>query len=106
MGQTASGVIPIYGQVGDARDTWVALETLWESGGSDGKLDTLMATVAWIPAAGDFAKGAHRIATKGSGQVAEEGGKSVLKGLDDFTTSPLDPNSSEQHGWMESWRSN
>ena len=108
-GQTAGGLVPYAGQVADARDASVALNTLWESGGADGKLDTTLAVIAAFPGAGDFVKGSVRMATKASKHAAQEVGGALAKKIDDFVgkagkstppkgRSPKSPNGSSSGG--------
>ncbi len=55
--QTLIGLIPIVGQIADARDTIHAIYEVWVSGGSEGKLNLVFNLVAWVPLAGDVVKG-------------------------------------------------
>jgi RHS repeat-associated protein len=73
--QVGVGLIPIVGQIADARDTWAAGRNLWNdpSWATAGQL--AMAGVAWIPGFGDAAKGVY----KSGRQLAKEGAQAVAK---------------------------
>jgi hypothetical protein len=67
FGQIFTGVIPIVGQIGDARDTAAGVAKMWESGGKDGKLQTALALVGFVPLIGDYVKNARK-----GGKIAAE----------------------------------
>lgn len=57
-GQVAVGAIPIVGQIADARDTAAAVKRLWADPHNAGAWIGLgAASIAWVPVAGDAAKG-------------------------------------------------
>lgn len=68
-GQVVIGLIPIVGQIADARDVAVGIHKIWNSGGDDGKLQTTLAIVGFIPGIGDLVKGAFK--SGGKKAVAE-----------------------------------
>lgn len=70
-GQTVVGVIPIVGQIADARDTVAALRDVAQ--GKDGAWVSLgAAALGWIPLFGDAAKGAIRVGRRAASEGAEE----------------------------------
>lgn len=73
-GQVVVGVIPIVGQIADARDTAAALRDVWE-GREGGWANLGAAAVGWIPLFGDAAKGAFRVGRK----VVNEGGEQIAE---------------------------
>lgn len=58
--QIGVGLVPIAGQIADARDTAAALHDI-QSGKSGGWGNLAFAAIGWIPAAGDFAKSARKV---------------------------------------------
>ena len=75
-GQVVGGLIPVYGQFADARDTLAAIMKVWDEPSSgEAWLGLAMAGVAWIPVAGDAAKGGYRITRN----AVEEVGETVVK---------------------------
>jgi hypothetical protein len=69
------GVIPIVGQIADARDTVAAIRNVWNAPKTGGAWVGLgLAAVGWIPIAGDAIKGA-RI----GGKIVKEVGEKALK---------------------------
>lgn len=71
FGQIVMGVIPVVGQVADARDVAVGIYKMWNTGGKDGKLQTAMALIGFIPLLGDGVKSAWK-AAKGAGKEAAD----------------------------------
>jgi hypothetical protein len=67
LGQIFIGVIPIVGQIADARDVAAGIYKMWSSGGNDGKLQTALALVGLVPLFGDAIK-----AAKGAGKSVKE----------------------------------
>ncbi len=61
VGQVGSGLIPLYGQVADLRDTAAAVEKTVE-GREGGIRDLLLSLVGWVPLFGDSIKGSFRTA--------------------------------------------
>jgi hypothetical protein len=66
VGQTGAGFIPIYGQIGDVRDTAAALNNLtsdggWRSGGN--WVGVGAAVVAWVPGF-DWVKGGRKVVSR------------------------------------------
>ncbi|WP_178371901.1 eCIS core domain-containing protein [Desulfacinum infernum] len=60
IGQILIGCIPIVGQIADARDVAAGIYRMWETGGSDGKLQTVLALVGFVPLLGDAIRSAGR----------------------------------------------
>ncbi|HEX8474471.1 MAG TPA: hypothetical protein VF666_10590 [Pyrinomonadaceae bacterium] len=73
-GQTLVGVIPIAGQIADARDTAAAIGDIW-NGKEGGWVNLGAALVGWVPLFGDAAKGAFRVGRK----AVAVGGEEVLQ---------------------------
>ncbi len=70
------GLIPIVGQIADARDTAAAIKNVWNdprSGGNWGMLG--MAAVGWLPGVGDAIKGGSKVGRK----VLKEGVEELAK---------------------------
>jgi RHS repeat-associated protein len=63
VGQTGSGFIPVYGQIGDVRDTAAAFNNLGDGGWREGGnwAGAAAAVVAWVPGL-DWVKGARKVA--------------------------------------------
>lgn len=59
-GQILVGCIPIVGQIADARDVAAGIHKMWQTGGREGKLQTVMALVGFVPLLGDAIKSAFR----------------------------------------------
>ena len=75
----AVGLVPVYGQMADARDTAANIKNVWDNPGSgEAWAGLAMSGVAWIPGAGDAAKGAY----KGGRRVASVVDEAVTKKLD------------------------
>lgn len=70
-GQTVVGVIPIVGQIADARDTVAALRDVAQ-GKKGAWLGLGAAALGWIPLVGDAAKGAIRVGRRAAREGAEE----------------------------------
>ena len=82
-GQVVGGLIPVYGQFADARDTLAAIMKVWDEPSSgEAWLGLAMAGVAWIPVAGDAAKGGYRVTRN----AVEEVGETVVKSADNVTS--------------------
>ena len=78
-GQIAGGLVPVYGQMADARDTAANVRNVWENPGSgEAWMGLAMSGVAWVPGIGDAAKGAYRTARS----TAEEVGRGAIKQFD------------------------
>lgn len=60
VGQILVGCIPIVGQVADARDVAAGIRRMWQTGLRDGKLQTVLALVGFVPLLGDGIKSALR----------------------------------------------
>ena len=70
VGQIGVGLIPIAGQIADARDTAANFVNVWNNPSSgDAWIGLAMSGVAWVPGAGDAVKAAY----KGGKQVAKSG---------------------------------
>lgn len=77
-GQTTVGLIPIAGQIADARDTLTAVRDVAE--GKDGGWARLGAAgVGWIPGIGDALKGGARVGMRLGTDVVEEGAERLVK---------------------------
>ncbi len=77
-GQTTVGLIPIAGQIADARDTLAAVRDVAE--GKDGGWARLGAAgVGWIPGIGDALKGGARVGMRLGTEVVEEGAERLVK---------------------------
>ena len=74
VGQIGVGLIPIAGQIADARDTAANFVNVWNNPSSgDAWIGLAMSGVAWVPGAGDAVKAAY----KGGKQVAKKSVKAV-----------------------------
>jgi hypothetical protein len=60
FGQIVVGCIPVVGQIADARDVVVGIHKMWSTGRKDGKLQTALALVGFIPFIGDGIKAAWK----------------------------------------------
>jgi hypothetical protein len=58
IGQIVIGLIPVVGQIADARDVAIGIHKMWSTGGKDGKVQTLLAAVGFVPLFGDALKAA------------------------------------------------
>jgi hypothetical protein len=56
FGQVIVGLIPVVGQIADARDVAAGIHKMWKTGGKDGKLQTALAIVGLVPLLGDSIK--------------------------------------------------
>jgi len=75
----AVGLVPVYGQMADARDTAANIKNVWDNPGSgEAWAGLAMSGVAWVPGIGDAAKGAYRTARS----TAEEVGRGAIKQFD------------------------
>ena len=61
FGQIVIGLIPIVGQIADARDVCVGIYKIYESGGKDGKVQTAFALIGFVPLFGDWIKRAAKV---------------------------------------------
>ena len=77
VGQIFIGVIPIVGQIADARDVAAGVYKVWETGGKDGKLQTAMALVGFVPLLGDAVKSGRKAGGKVAKEVIEEAAPKV-----------------------------
>ncbi len=68
FGQIISGLIPVVGQVADARDVAIGVHKIWTTGGKNGKLQTAFAMLGFVPFLGD----AFKSSVKGGGKEAAE----------------------------------
>jgi hypothetical protein len=62
-GQTAVGLLPVIGQIADARDTFAAAKDWWNGKEGAGQ-ELAMAAAGWVPGLGDAAHGIARIIKK------------------------------------------
>ncbi len=82
VGQVLVGVIPVVGQIADARDVALGIRKMWRTGGKDGKLQTALALVGLIPLLGDAIKWAVKRARKGSvAKVLKEAAPDIERNL-------------------------
>ena len=73
-GQIGVGLIPIAGQIADARDTAANIANVWNNPSSgDAWIGLAMSGVAWVPGAGDAVKSVY----KGGKQVAKKSVKAA-----------------------------
>ena len=77
-GQTAVGMIPIVGQIADARDTLAALKDM-VAGQDNSWLRLGAAGIGWVPVVGDMLKGSARIGMRLGTEVIEEGAERLVK---------------------------
>ena len=85
IGQFVGGLIPIYGQISDVRDTAANIKEVWDNPSSKEAWTGLgMTLLAWVPGIGDAAKGIGR----GSLNAAEEIGEAAAKNLDNLSKLP------------------
>lgn len=63
-GQIIIGVIPIVGQIADARDVAIGIHKIWSTGGKAGWAQTGLALVGFIPILGDYIKSAAKAGKK------------------------------------------
>jgi len=88
VGQILVGCIPIVGQIGDARDVAAGAYKLWKTGGKDGKVQTALALVGFIPLFGDGIKAAKSAFSKGGREAAKEVfAKTIKAGVPEATES-------------------
>jgi RHS repeat-associated protein len=66
------GLIPIVGQVADARDTAAAAKSLWNEPGWGNAGILGLAVVGWVPLVGDAIKGGSKVGGKVVTEAAEE----------------------------------
>ncbi|MGH9753406.1 MAG: SpvB/TcaC N-terminal domain-containing protein [Blastocatellia bacterium] len=62
------GLIPVVGQIADARDTAAAAKNFWDEPGWGNAVIIGLAILGWIPLAGDAIKGAGKIGRKVAGE--------------------------------------
>ena len=75
----AVGLVPVYGQMADARDTAANIKNVWDNpGSSEAWAGLAMSGAAWVPGVGDAAKGAYRAARS----TSEEVGRGAIKQFD------------------------
>ncbi len=65
FGQIVVGCIPIVGQIADARDVAVGIHKMWSTGAKDGKLQTAMSMIGFIPIIGDGIKASWKAGRRG-----------------------------------------
>ena len=74
------GLVPIVGQVADARDTVAAVKNVWNEPGSWGSWGMLgLAVVGWVPLLGDLAKGGGKVGKKVAKEAAKEAVEKAAK---------------------------
>jgi hypothetical protein len=78
FGQIVIGVVPIVGQIADARDVAVGIHKIWTTGGKDGKLQTALALIGLIPLLGDGIKAARQGAKGGAKEAVKEAVKETV----------------------------
>ena len=74
-------MIPIVGQIADARDVIAGVIKIYETGGKDGKFQTAMALVGFIPLFGDAIKSAKGGGKKAAVEAAKEAAPATTKAL-------------------------
>ena len=83
FGQIVMGCVPVVGQVADARDVAVGIHKMWTTGGKDGKLQTALSMIGFIPLIGDGIKAAWKAGKKevkvAGKEAAKELGKRAVK---------------------------
>lgn len=84
FGQIVLGCVPVVGQIADARDVAVGIHKMWTSGGKDGKLQTALSMIGFIPLIGDGVKAAWKAGRKGltktvTKEMAKDLGKAAVK---------------------------
>jgi hypothetical protein len=79
IGQIIIGCIPIVGQIADLRDVGVGIYKMWSTGGKEGKLQTALALVGFIPLFGDGIKAVKKAFAKGGRDAAKEAFAKTLK---------------------------
>lgn len=73
------GLLPIVGQIADARDTSAAIKGIWDEPASWAAWGNLgLAGIGWIPGIGDAIKGAKKVEKVGK-EVIEKGGKEIIE---------------------------
>jgi len=84
------GVVPVVGQIADARDTVAAAKDLWDepSWANAGNLG--LAAVGWVPLAGDLAKGALKVGRKAAAETGSEVIEEAAQAADDVGAKLLD----------------
>jgi hypothetical protein len=88
VGQIIIGCIPIVGQIADARDVVAGMYKMWKTGGKDGKLQTMLAMVGFVPFFGDAVKSAKKAFAKGGREAAKEAfAKTIREGVSEATDS-------------------
>jgi len=77
-GQIGVGIIPVVGQIADARDTAAAVKRVWDAPHNTGAwIELGAASIAWVPVAGDAAKGLMKGGEKVAGEVAEKAAEEI-----------------------------
>lgn len=84
FGQIVMGCVPIVGQIADARDVAVGIHKMWSTGGKDGKLQTAMSMIGFIPLIGDGIKaswksGRRAVTGAMTKEIAKELGTTAVK---------------------------
>lgn len=86
VGQIVVGCVPIVGQIADARDVAAGIYKMWQTGGKDGKLQTALALVGFIPLFGDGIKAAKKAFAKGGREAAKEAfARTIKEGVPEAT---------------------
>ena len=79
-GQLVTGVIPVVGQVADARDTAAAVYDIYE-GKQGGWVNLGLTLVAWVPLVGDAVKAGTRTTKQLCEEAAKEGAERLAQRL-------------------------
>ncbi len=95
IGQTLAGLIPVYGQVGDFRDSTAAVIKI-KNGEKGGWKDLGLSAIGWVPGVGDYVKGvlkggkASAKAAKSADAIIETGLKSTKAADSNITKAMFD----------------
>ena len=90
----AGGLVPVYGQMADARDTAANIKNVWDNPGSgEAWAGLAMSGAAWIPGAGDAAKVAYRVGSN----VTEEIGNASIRRLSKWEIRLLERSGIDPH---------
>ena len=86
-GQAGVGIIPIVGQIADARDTAASIKNVWRNPKSGASWINLGgAVVGWIPVLGDAAKSGFKVGKK----VLTQGEKQLAKAAEKELTNEIE----------------
>ena len=86
-GQIAGGLVPVWGQIADARDTLASAKKVWDNPGcGDAWIDFGSSLAGWIPGLGDMVKGGRKLskAAKRARKVAKSTNRRANKQIDDI----------------------